>query len=568
MTEEYTEKNIMQGFESVEHEALAEQGNKIPDGPLTSFIKKVDGFLFWLYVFIAVLAFVGLFYDSYLRNEEFLILKYSKLENGGQDITQRILLYVQLLFLIFTGIVFLFIGDRTNKLIQDKAVKLPSRKKSDYSNSWLSLAVLMWVMVVSIDLLFPLWDNQWNIFVKSGLSTLNSFFFIMAMLDLDFINEPDWKRWKIYPKILKNRQVVILMVVATGAVVLVFTLLFAWLLPGYLDNIYENGTEDSKRFLQLIRFPDIILYSFPTILMIFLHLNTAFIERRQKKFRIVLIFTIVLVFVIQLFPFSEVISGEFKVRMWGEVFYALYRFLLISMFLFLVISWIDFFKGEKLNEELNIAKELRMSMNHRVKNHLGRIEHFSSKFAKNNEVQQNKLALSMSQQLLSRIKVYQELAEQIYGIAKKGELIQEIELVDFLSKLLKEYPKLFAHKRFVFSGLKGFTEDPIKIHVDNAQYLGEHLTELIINILENADDGKDPWVRLEIRNINNAIFIKIYDKNKAFDFYEKTAKNKRGGLRTIYKKVKYSWEGVIEYNHDQELNGNTILLIIPIDNLK
>ncbi len=476
---------------------------------------------------------------------------YTSLENRKEKIyTRIIIIWVSILFICFAGIAFIFIGNSINQLI-GKEVKLD--KKKDKANYFLAGALLVWVVMNYLSLYeiyhFNDIDNEATIkIIKSILSTVNSFLLLRAIFDFDYKTDPWWKKKKLYKKTLGT---------VFGNIVLVGIVLSF--------QVFTILVVEKNRADEYVNYFDFSL-SVIVALLLWFHLSSAFRERNKPEFNILVGVTLFLaIYYHSFFFFSDDrilfdISSKFILGI-------LYQILLISLFLFLDFSWVDFFKGISLSEEIEIVKDLRMNMHHRMKNYLGRISMYATSFSMDGKVKENPLAYSVTKQLLTRISIYQELTEIIYNTERESdEIVNETSIEKFISKLCVRYKKLYNKNNFIEEiDFEGLDEGNELIDVKAAQYLGETITELVLNVLKSAEDERKAWIKLEVKNIfGKYLYVVASDKNNSFPFEEKIKAGQRGGLKTINDQM-VKWEGKIRYYRSEE--KNKIELSIPFFHL-
>lgn len=421
---------------------------------------------------------------------------------------------VSLFFSCFAGLAFIFIYKDSNELIQSKKVILYNDKKNDEANLFLSAALTVWV-IIDLLVFYKLFFHQLTevlwLTIISLASTINSFFFLRAMLEFDYKPPgPIWKNYNWYRNGLGNKKVIL--TITLGAIGLTI------LIGAFIARIGDENLNWG------IRIPDMIL-SLITITLLGLHLRSAFVERGKREYNVLVLLTLALVLLYQILPLpifrsSNLIQGV------APILSALYRILLISLFLFLSFSWVDFFRGRRLTiEKEQIEKERATQykaykrVSHRLNNflttHLGGTIHA---YENTKEVKSNK----RFSEIMKSLGVYTSTLIEIHNtVETKKDGKTNKSLYKFLQDLKIEFEQLFSGEENHF--YMGIHEECKNIYNDEedhifATFIGTCLNELITNANKHRKNDSIPkWVSVEIKVIKNILHISVSDKNQYFD---------------------------------------------------
>lgn len=291
-----------------------------------------------IFIFILIFSITGLIVIQHIFIAE-------KLPNDNADYASLIIHYINILFSCFAGLAFVSIGLRTNKLINEENVKRKENDNSFVSTFFLAGALIIWIIVDFIGLYNILnVPSQWIgslelTFILSLLSTLNSGMFLGAMLGFDYKKKPRWKDWVVYKKLASTSKEI--------KVLILFFLLLEIILFFFTTKLLPFALFDNAFSIAAISGTDFIL-SFITISLLGFHLYSAFSERGVEELNFLLFITLSLVFVYHLCnQFVSLIEPAHSSML---IMRALYKVLLISIFLFLQFTWVDFFVGERLKE--------------------------------------------------------------------------------------------------------------------------------------------------------------------------------------------------------------------------
>lgn len=524
--------------------------------------------------------FKSIYYQQGLKNKNVRLLSL---------LTTRLM---KVLFFCFVGLIFIFIGVRNNEIIQRKEVEIykvnprlsedlrrlgvndlssfSQVKSEDNSSLFLATATMVWVISHIIISVYNYYTNSymltalekghldvWMQFINNILSTINSLFIIYYLFEIDYVAEPSWKSNPLYRTTFGDKYFIIILTIAIVAIQ-------AALLPFAFQNIL-NGQAPSW-----MAWPDFI-YSSGAVCILFLNLFSSFNERKKREYIFSIIFALSLVLFAQLDPLINRSSFGLENTIFWDIIYLLYPILLITLFLFLTDSWVDFFKGKKLLKEKQNLLMLKNAALHRLKNNLGSINRDLRPISFINKEPDEKAARMILKKVRKKVEAYLSLANVIYQEQDPEEQSSYLDIVDiheFLTKLSASFTEMADINKFSFEvneNLKEFSNP--KLVYEEAQFLGDHLLELIENAQKFTSSPDNYRVIFRAFRVGELLCIEVIDKNTRFTFEDAFKKRKYGGLSAIFKRVTKVWKGHMDCRDNENRDGNCITIIVPIKNL-